>query len=282
MKEKRQVTQKRVIETVIEIDAPPEAVWKALTDAQELMRWFPLKAEVKPGPAGSIWMSWGPPWEGGSRIEIWEPERHLRNRGFIEAEADQAELTATSVVAVDYYIESRGGKTVLRLVHSGFEAGSDWDDELFDGTRRGWQYELRSLRHYLESHHGADRLVAWPRVRVSVPAEEVFRRLLGPEGFLREGKIEGLREGDRYRMRAVTGEVFEGMVVVNELPKDFAGTVRNLNNALLAVRTHEVCGHEPGAGHEGSIWLSTYGVPQVEVEAFRARWQEVLNRLFGS
>ena len=49
-------------------------------------------------------------------------------------------------------------------------------------------------------------------------------------------KLEGLREGDRYRMRSSTGEVFEGMVVVNDPPSDFSGTVQNLNNALLAVR----------------------------------------------
>jgi hypothetical protein len=53
-------------------------------------------------------------------------------------------------------------------------------------------------------------------------------------------------------MRASTGEVFEGMVV-NDPPSDFSGTVQNLNDALLAVRMHEVCGHEPGAGHEASL-----------------------------
>jgi hypothetical protein len=70
--------------------------------------------------------------------------------------------------------------------------------------------------------------------------------------------------GDRYRIRSSTGEVFEGMVVVNDPPKDFAGTVQNLNNAQLAVSMYEVC------GHEASIWLSTYGVPQTEVEVVRA------------
>ncbi|HET6639495.1 MAG TPA: SRPBCC domain-containing protein, partial [Gemmatimonadota bacterium] len=33
----------------IAIDAPVEVVWKALTDARELERWFPLEARVKPG-----------------------------------------------------------------------------------------------------------------------------------------------------------------------------------------------------------------------------------------
>ena len=133
----------RVIETTVEIAAPVSAVWKALTDAKELERWFPLEARVTPGVGGEVFMSWGAPWEGGSRIDVWEENRRLRTRGFLEH--GDASL-------VEYTLEARGGKTVLRLVHSGFAQGSDWEDELFGGTKRGWRYELRSLRHYLERH----------------------------------------------------------------------------------------------------------------------------------
>ena len=48
----------RAVEREIEIDAPLAAVWKALTDADELTRWFPLNAGVTPGVGGSVWMSW--------------------------------------------------------------------------------------------------------------------------------------------------------------------------------------------------------------------------------
>lgn len=41
----------------IEIDATPERVWKALTDAADLVRWFPLEAKVEPGEGGGIYMS---------------------------------------------------------------------------------------------------------------------------------------------------------------------------------------------------------------------------------
>lgn len=34
----------RSIETEILIDSPVEAVWKALAEAEELMRWFPPQA----------------------------------------------------------------------------------------------------------------------------------------------------------------------------------------------------------------------------------------------
>ena len=48
----------RVVEQTIRIEASPDAVWKALTDAEDLANWFPLEARVTPGAGGSIWMSW--------------------------------------------------------------------------------------------------------------------------------------------------------------------------------------------------------------------------------
>ncbi len=49
---------RRSVERTIEIDAPVRDVWRALTDADELMRWFPLEARAEPGEGGSIWMRW--------------------------------------------------------------------------------------------------------------------------------------------------------------------------------------------------------------------------------
>ena len=46
-------TKRRSFSMSIDIDATPEEVWRALTDAGELMRWFPLQARVTPGKGGS-------------------------------------------------------------------------------------------------------------------------------------------------------------------------------------------------------------------------------------
>lgn len=275
----------RVIETEIEIAAPVEAVWKALTDAEELTRWFPLQARATPGVGGHLWFSWGAPWEGESRIEIWEPNRHLRTRDFAGSEAAPAAEGAQSgqaapAVYVDYYLEARGGKTVLRLVHSGFGTGSDWADELFDATRLGWAYELRSLRHYMLHHRGKPRRVAWPKVKVTMPPEECWQRMFSPEGVVAEASVEKLRDGDRYRLRAVTGEVFEGVVAVSNYPTHFAGSVENMNQSFLGLRFAEPAGPDSGAGHEVSVWLATYDIPKADVEAFEQRWAGILGKLF--
>jgi hypothetical protein len=164
-------------------------------------------------------------------------------------------------------------------VQSGFASGGDWEDELFGGTERGWRYELRSLRHYLERHPGRDRIAVWPKAPAAGGAAAVWSRLLGPEGFVREGRIQGLAEGDSYRVVSATGDGVEGRVLVNHPPYEFAGTVAGMNDALVSVRTHEAAGPEPAQGFVACVFLSTWDVPRAEVEAFAGRWQQVLDGL---
>jgi hypothetical protein len=92
-------------------------------------------------------------------------------------------------------------------VHSGFGSSRDWDDE-FDGVSSGWQFELRSLRYYLERHKGRDRKVASARLSAPVRESEVWRRLLSPGGFtLTSGAME---TGSPYALRCATGDTFSG------------------------------------------------------------------------
>src|SRR5262245_5663173 len=65
----------------VEIDAPLEVVWKAITEADEITRWFCEEARVTPGVGGSVWHSWGDGQSGpGSVIEAWEPNKRFRVR----------------------------------------------------------------------------------------------------------------------------------------------------------------------------------------------------------
>ena len=66
------------LENEIEIDAPVEDVWAALTESDKLASWFPLEAKVTPGEGGEIWFSWGADFDGTAKITIWEPEKRLR------------------------------------------------------------------------------------------------------------------------------------------------------------------------------------------------------------
>ena len=177
--------QPKRIKKEVEIAASSAAVWKALTDAEELARWFPLSARVKPGKDGSIFLSWGPGWEGEAKIDAWEPQQLFR---WIEMAAEQA---GPRGVTIEWKLEQRGGKTLLRLVQSGFSTGADWEEEYFGSTDYGWGFMLTNLRYYLERHAGNPRLVAWPRLKVALSREEAHRRLVAPGGLFREGAPAG-------------------------------------------------------------------------------------------
>lgn len=272
-------------EVVISIDAPPDRVWKALTDPAELTNWFPLAAEVVPGEGGSILLSWGPGLSGRNRIVTWEPPGHLRTTWMEQdAKGKQAssamedlytqEKEAARRIAVDYAIQGEGGRTTLRLVHSGFGTGAKWDKE-YDGVGRGWRFELRSLRHYLEHHDGATRKALWVRRPVDLDPKRTWSRLTGKDALLADGSIDSLKEGDRYSITTATGDRLEGIAQIVDPPYEFAGTVENLGNGLCRFG-YEECGEGP----EAHVWVSTWNQPEAEIEALRSRLTSLLGSLF--
>lgn len=197
-------------EKEIEIDATADDVWRALTDAEELKRWFPLDARVTPGVGGALWLSWGEGSDWETPIEVWEPSKHLRTVDTTPGK----DGAPPPRVAVDYIIESRGGKTVLRIVHSGFAADM-WDDE-FDTLSSGWASFQANLKHYLERHRGQSRTLAFVRhPPVELPRPEVFRRTVAALGI---ESIDALRVGDRYSMTTRGGDRFAGVVKVLSQP----------------------------------------------------------------
>jgi uncharacterized protein YndB with AHSA1/START domain len=146
----------RAHETRIEIDVPIEEVWKAITDPKELSRWFAPKMTVEPGAGGFVLADWGPGLEWKTAIEVWEPNRHLRlveTRDRVMGASPDEEPLPPCTLVQDFYLETEGGKTVLRLVHSGFGSSADWDSE-YEGTRTGWAACFLRMKEGLERHRG--------------------------------------------------------------------------------------------------------------------------------
>lgn len=246
----------------ITIDADAETVWKALSEGEELKRWFSPDARVTPGEGGAVWMSWGEGMDWEAPIRIWEPNRHL---GTIDP--------PPSMLAVDYFIESKGGQTVLRLVHSGF--GDDaWDDEL-DTMTAGWRTFLANLKLYLERHPGKPRALAWFRHPVvPIPRTEAFPLLAAALGL--DG--QELREGGRFAIRTASGVELGGEVLVAAPPVNVSGVVENLDDAFLMFEL------EPGKGKcRPAFWLSLYGEGrEEEAAALQAKLRTTFEAAFAS
>lgn len=268
-------TATRSHEHEFEIDAPPEKVWNALTTAEELVHWFPLDAAARPGVGGSITYGWGPEFSGNARILVWEPPQHLRTSWMETTLPAELSEAGRQQVAVDYFLEGKGGKTVLRLVHSGFGPDARWDEE-YHSTRRGWPFELASLKHYLEHHAGTKRRAFWLRQSVALSAAQVWAKITAPGGLVREGWNAALRAGDAYRIVLAGGDVVEGRVLIHTPPTDFAGSAENLKSGLFRFGFETCMG-----GPEAHLWLSTWGVEAEQVAALETRWRGLLAASVG-
>lgn len=270
--------QTRAFRMSLDIDAPADAVWRALTDAEELARWFPNSARVTPGAGGTIVWSWDRMWDWETRIDAWEPGRLLR---LVQHDARPYDLQGRPLppgdvepasIAIEFTLETGQGKTRLRLVHSGFGHGAAWDDEV-EGITEGWQAELRSLRHYLQRQRGRDRQmeVAW--LTTALSRQAAWARLLGPGGFrLQPAEPQA---GQPFEVETPGGQRFSGSAELYLPGQTMAGTVRELDEGWFRILTWSAAG-------KTGVWaaLATWRKGDDRVAKFAARTQEALQRLF--
>jgi uncharacterized protein YndB with AHSA1/START domain len=251
------------------IAVPRDQVWRALTDAHELEQWFPLTATVIAGLGGRYSLRWGDrhaidDWP----IVAWEPPRHLA-----VGMPKPPGAPPPAHIVTDFVLESVGAQTVLRVVASGFDADAVWDD-FFSGIRRGWRFELGSLKHYLEEHAHEIRYVAWAWLSSALSPDAAWRALLAPGGWQPRTPLEQLRPGDRYALAAPGGSSLTGTVMVVDRPTDFSGTVDEFNDGLLRVHL------EPRrSGVDVAVWLATYGMDPGRIATLEGVWQSALDRI---
>ena len=260
----------RTADFTFEINAPVEDVWAAITEADHLTNWFPLTAEVKPGLGGTMFMAWGDACKGTCTIEVWEPNKLLRTT-FMEGPQEGADGPMRTYV--DYHLESNGGATTLRLVHSGFGEGAHWD-QLYNGVSRGWAAELRSLRHYLENHFGKRRQVMWKQHATTLGDPEVWAKLIGA-GCLGLESASGIKQGERYRADGPALGAISGTVLLYDDSGALAGTVDELNKGYLRIEIDHCSGPEASVW----FWVSAYDVPEERLDAIESQVETILGAL---
>jgi uncharacterized protein YndB with AHSA1/START domain len=275
----RDGSKPRSHEHEITIDAPIEAVWKALTDAEELTRWLCDKARVIPGQGGRMWSAWGEDdlQPDGKTIDVWEPGKRLRLLLDPASHNTGPAATAANLITVpivlEYTLETRDGKTVLRLVHSGIPDAQEWDG-FFEGTKAGWPMFFIGLRHYLEKNAGKHRDSIVLMQAIDDSPEAAWNKLgraceLAPSG---SGQLQA---GERYTSKAGRGLGLEGRIEIYNPPKVLLVTADNLDNSLLAVSFEEAQGM-----NFTYIALSTYGLDHAQLQALREEWLNWLKGLF--
>jgi uncharacterized protein YndB with AHSA1/START domain len=256
----------RALDLTIEIDATLEEVWEALTTGEGIARWFGPYAAVTPGEGGSVSVGWDPNemWE--TPITVWEPRRHMQT-------ASEMPMPDGRVVrlAVDYYVEVHGGRVRVRLVHSGFDDSSSWDDYI-DGLDAGWSFFLFNLKHALERHRGVARQQLSARVR-TVARDGEEHPVFGAKGLRVQPPVANLEPGDPCRL-TLGGAGVDATVTVRHAPRTIAFLVPAWNDALLFVEREGM-----KETHGMGIWLSLYGVPEATAAPLRQGLADVSSAL---
>ena len=276
----------RDIDLSVEIAAPPEAVWEAISDGDRLASWFAPFASVEPGEGGTVTVAWEEGGEWPSRIAVWEPGKHLR---LVDELPEDADGTGTAM-AMDYRLEARDGTTVLRLVNSGLSAGEEWDEN-FHMMTNGWRFFLWNLKHVVEQHPGVSRTMISARPWVRGSREEVWDRLFGEQGLgvapngpraaslevaaASHGTASPEHAHNPFRFVLDGGKVLEGTVVLCDRPWAFAGRVASLEDGVLHIEME-------GSGERWKlgIWLSAYGVEGMRCEEIRKALEKTVQRVF--
>jgi len=250
----------------IVVDAAPEVVWRAISEGEELRRWFPIDARVKPGVGGSIFLSWGPACEGEAPITIWETGKHLR--------WEESHENGAVVIAVDFFVEAaERGQTRLRLVQSGFGRGAKWDD-MYDSISNGWKFELLSLDHYLSRHRGIDRTGKWLTVASPLPPEQAYDRLVARGALAQDAALTDFPADGEYRFTGPDRRIYSGRVLRTIPHRSFVATVRELDDAILRIEIERA----PASQSMPGVWLAIWGPKRDLAAPIAEQWRTAIER----
>ena len=143
------------IDRTIEIKAPPERVWRALTNAKELSTWFQVTVEGDIVPGNEVWMTSECQGNVGRfRVRIVEmtpPTRFVWqwHPGAVDPNIDYSSEPRTTVT---FTLEPSGSGTRVSLAETGFnEISLARRAKVFGDNNQGWTEVLVWLSNYAES-----------------------------------------------------------------------------------------------------------------------------------
>lgn len=132
------------IRKTIVIDAPPEIVFRAISDEKELTQWFPDQAKLEPKVGGFLQFKFYEDGKENHRVEgkILEiiPNKKISYSWVNKSDSNFPKTVVTWTLDI-----IDGNKTKVTLVHTGFDPKSRW----YDLHSKGWSYFIEdSLVEY--------------------------------------------------------------------------------------------------------------------------------------
>ena len=195
------MTDPLTFEIQLEIDAPAEAVWAAVSSSNGISAWM-LPTEIEEREGGSLVFHMGDTDSKGTVLKFEAPHR------IVYEEPDWAALAgregeAVSPMVTEFVVEARsGGSCVVKVVSSAFGTGADWEKEFFVEMGKGWAPSFDVLKLYAERYAG----------QLSTGFELVGEHPVSQAGlracFDRGGELGTIeRSGDDYVLVGIAGPV---------------------------------------------------------------------------
>ena len=139
--------KKRAITQTYFYEAPPETVFRALTEPKQLTRWFLKSARIRPVEGSSYSFAWeGYDRQTGKVLKV-IPDRLLL------LSWPNSFKGRTYLTDARFTLKRKGSGTLLTVKHTGFGEGEDWV-WLYGAVQSGWAYFLTNLKSVLSQ--GAD------------------------------------------------------------------------------------------------------------------------------
>ena len=143
------------IEKSIDIAAPPERVWRALTDYEEFGAWFRVRLD---GPFALGELSLGRITYPGYEHVKWQARVVAMDAPSLfaftwppDAVDPDRDYSDEAWIRVEFRLEPAGGGTRLTVVESGFDRlPAERRDEALRMNEAGWEEQVRNVRAHVE------------------------------------------------------------------------------------------------------------------------------------
>jgi uncharacterized protein YndB with AHSA1/START domain len=128
----------------IEVDAPAEKVFDAVTTQAGLAGWWTVQVEAQPEVGSILVFDFPPDYHNEMRLTGLEPNKRVE----WECLVGHREWVGTKFV---FDIEGRGGKTTVRFAQSNWRDATDF----YARCNTTWAFYMYSLRDYCEKGEGS-------------------------------------------------------------------------------------------------------------------------------
>lgn len=144
------------IDRTIDVNAPPDRVWRALTTAGDLGAWFQVSIEGEITPGAELWMTSKYPGYEGQRFivkvtEMTPPRRFAWqwHPGAVDPAVDYSREPWTTVT---FTLEPSGRGTRLTVSETGFnEVSLARRAKVYQDNSQGWTEVLVWIQKYVEA-----------------------------------------------------------------------------------------------------------------------------------